>query len=588
MSLPISAVIDPRVDIKQRHEVVLKGAEVVSYQQFQPNQVSSSSININCDPPSRDIGISRVVNMNAVYNVSIAIAGSTAGGGTPLPDGSFGVRSMPYSSTVSSQQISINNDIYAVAPLNQWVHALAHYLNDYNERYTVYSTSAFMLDQAQNYADSFASNRHPLVPASSNSYDQTRNDYWAGSGTIISALSGNTGGSSTITFTVTVTEPLLFLSPLSMGKHGYFDNAIFGADKMTYSATFAPLTRLLSIATSNLAPSVSISSVTVTPSNFTLQFCYLKPRADMVIPKEIVYPYYNMVLYSTTYNNPVTSGSSFEITSNNIQLTGTPSKLYIWGSRPDSDFNATDGYKYSNAFLGINSITVTWNTDQFLASATKQDLYNISVKNGNRLTYSQWADKMGSVLLLDVSQDIGLRAGNSVGLNDNVQMNIKVNMTNLNRSLTITNPVLNILVVYEGQFLINNGFSTRTINNLSKSDIYNAQPNPHITFNKMQHMYGGSFFNDIGHFFKSTLPSAVRSVRDKIKPVVTPALNAISGFVPEQYRSRFNTARQLTGLGRKKKQMRGGSGVVSRQDLKNNIDELELSDNEFDEQEFVN
>ena len=574
-SLPVSAVIDPRVDIKPRKEVVLTGSEVISYQQFQPNQVSNSSVQISCDPPSREIGVGRMPLVNATYSVTLSISGSTGGSPTiPFPDGTLGVRCNPYASTVSSQQISINNDIYAVSPLNQWVNALAHYLNDYNERYTVYSSSGSMLDQAQNYSDTFGTNRNPLVSASNNSYDQTRNDYWAGKGIIISNVSGNTKGSSSVTFTVNVTEPLMYLSPLSMGKHGYFDNALFGVDKMSYSATYASLARILSIDTSNIG--CTISNTTVNLSSLQLLFTYFKPRQDAQIPRTIQYPYYSMVLYQTQSSiASVTPNLAIDITSNNIQLIGVPRKLYVWVSRPDKDFESSDGFKYTNTFFSINSVTLTWNTNQFLASCSKQDLYNISVKNRNRLTYSQWSDKMGSVICLDLAEDVGLPAGEAVGLNETVQMNLKVNATNTNQSLTITNPQLNILVVYDGIMTIGNGFASRNINNLNRSQILNAEIDPNLSYNQLQHMFGGNFFTDVGHFFTRTVPSALKKARDFVRPVATPVLNAVSGLVPAQYRLPFDVGRKITGLGKGRK-MKGGSGMVSRSELKDNIDEFDM------------
>src|SRR5271155_1189019 len=151
MQSQVLSVSDPRLDIRQKLDLVLKGAENISFQQFQPNQISNSSVQITCDPPNRDIGVGRCPLLKAVYNVTMAFTNTSSPAIAPLQNGYWGIRNMPYTSTVSSHQISVNNDIYAVSPVNQYNRALQHYYDDWNERFTVYSTSGSMLDQFQNY-----------------------------------------------------------------------------------------------------------------------------------------------------------------------------------------------------------------------------------------------------------------------------------------------------------------------------------------------------------------------------------------------------------------------------------------------------
>lgn len=84
-------VIDPRLNIRrERDYVALKGASVNSWQQFPSTNRNDSSVQITCNPPSRDIVISRLVFKKFVFSVNLTFTNTT--GAPPLSIGYFGPR----------------------------------------------------------------------------------------------------------------------------------------------------------------------------------------------------------------------------------------------------------------------------------------------------------------------------------------------------------------------------------------------------------------------------------------------------------------------------------------------------------------
>jgi hypothetical protein len=575
MEKRVFSVLDPRLDIRPKVEAVLKSGKNISWQQFVPNQVSNSSVNIDCSPPSREIGVCTNVMIQAKYHVTMNFV-TVQAGQRPLINGYWGLRNFCYSSTVQSHQLTINNQQVSIAPVNQFNKALAHYNENWDERYTTYSTTASMLDQFQNYNDGLLSNRSPLQPSSSNSFDQTRNDTsstgGAGStvnGVLISNVVGNDPDSILVTFDVTVCEPLMFISPLSMGFAGYKSNVLFGVDKMTYNAQYANLNRILSInnvlsGTTRIqtAPSYGI---TTNLTGVTMLFNYITPRENFKIPRVLQYPYYTPVLYNTVSNQTLAPNglTTTALVTNNIQLMGTPRRIYVFAGLPDSvcntDVSSTlNSSTCSDTFLAMQSCTLTYNTQQFMAGASQIDLYNLAVKNGCRLSWTQWTNTMGSVLALDLSEDLGLSDNDGPGVQKTVQLSVSANFKNTNTTNSIT-PTLYVLVIYEGVMTIDNGSVTSSINNLTEHDVLSAVPGP-ISYSDLKSLTGGGFFGDLWSGFKKYALSPLLNVAST---VATPFIGPAAGVIRSGVKS-------LTGYG-----ITGGKGKVSKAHLLKTMREYE-------------
>ena len=257
-NLPVVKVMDPRLKINdQRMAVSLKGSLVNSAQQFYATNLNNSNVQITCNPPNRGIVVSRLVYKHFVFNITISGTNSVAGS-TLLQPGFYAPRAYPLLAVTSSEQMTINNDTLTQAPVSQYWPALLWYHNKFDNRFGQGSLSPSMLDQFQNYNDSFAINsRNPLAPYFDNSYENTRGGYVGMVVTSNPVSAGTLGTIYDATITLYVTEPI-HLSPFVADEGSNFTSGFIGIQNMAYTATLGQISRVMS--NNNNAPKINITN----------------------------------------------------------------------------------------------------------------------------------------------------------------------------------------------------------------------------------------------------------------------------------------------------------------------------------------
>jgi len=201
---------------------------------------------------------------------------------------------------------------------------------------------------------------------------------------------------------------------------GLGDRAAFlGIQTMDFNITFiGNLARMWSHAAGTTLTSVTVDLVTG-PGSPTMLFNYITPSSLQPIPpRGVVYPYYTINRFPTDSLAPIASGAAQTLDSANIQLQSIPKRMYILARRK----NSNETFLTTDTFFAIEGISVNWNNNSgLLSSATQQDLYRVSVRNGCNYSWPQWAGRTvdlgpgnpqrgltGSVLCLEFGRDIGL------------------------------------------------------------------------------------------------------------------------------------------------------------------------------------
>lgn len=501
-ALKVEKVIDPRLEITPSKEyIALKGGLVNSWQQFPATNVNNSSFQITCNPPSRDIAISRIVFKKVTFDITVT--GTNTSGGTLLNEGYHAPRFFPLTAVTQSEQMGINNDTITQAPLQQYWRALLRYRNKHLERFGAMSLAPSMFDQFQNYEDGANSVRNPLGRYSDSSFDNTRGGY------VGYVVAPQTPGNTTANITLTTYEPIL-LSPFCFGSKANYFSAFAGIQNMSYNCTLGNLPRVLSLIQGQGAPAgqIVLNTPVVNVNSASLFFNYITPDPEMGIPRSMETSYFSLVSYPTRTSTPIAPGGTVSITMQSIQVTSIPKRIYVFAKQDDSAETAFTSDAYLSLNADVNPLTMTWNNNQFFSTATCQDLYNIAVKNGCEMSYSQFTKHTGSVLALDFGTDVGLMSNQCAGTIGNYQLSLTAQFKNTNPTVTIT-PTLYVVVVYEGVFNISDGACSHMIGVLSPNDVMNAEVMPVGSYRESQDVYGGSFwgslksaFNNVGAFTK--------------------------------------------------------------------------------------
>lgn len=575
--LDVINVKDPRVQVNYKSDFVyLEGASQVSQKLYTTTSVSNSSLQFSCPPPSANNFVDRKIYLQAGIRLTF-IGASTAAGQFLLNQGQDAPRCYPLSSAIDVINCTINN--FSVSNnLADYIQPLLRYNVSNRLKNHMYSSAPSYPDQSQLYSSLVASVRNPL-----GGYHDTTDENVQGRGgyaryAIVSQTAvGATGGIQpstaagqlmTTVVDMVSTEPFFILSPLYWGceeTHPFvhvntmdFNITILNqaANRLWSRSELAlPLTSLVYTFSSliNSGPPFSF------PENQpTIQFNYFTPKETQIVPRDMisVYPYFDLQRFPTDLSGITQWPTYTSYTSNNIQLSSIPRRIYVYARFRNQDLYSSP--TNTDTFLSISNVSIQYfNRTGLLSSASQQQLYEMSVKNGCSLSYTQWIGgpvyapgvggfnpplygstgstqygTVGSILCIDTATDLGLDSLQAPGKIDHNTFQITVGLSSLNPNSNGT-ATLYIVVVNEGCFSIGpgTGQASAQIGVLSSQDILDAKQNMHYyNYETIKDIQGGDFFSGVKDFFlNKVLPvikkSKIASNLANLIPVAGPAIS---------------------------------------------------------------
>ena len=182
-------------------------------------------------------------------------------------------------------------------------------------------------------------------------------------------------------------------------------NRMIAIDNVSTGVAWTPTTITSTMQFSNFSPAFSY-----TQSQPYLLFQYITPQLSdkgANLSRVFNYDYFNLDRFPTDVPTIAGNAPAMQVSSNNIQLNSIPSRLYIFARNNNSVLYA-DPF-HSDTFLSIENISIQFgNRSGCLASASKRQLYDLSVKNGVNLSWLQWAgEKVNAPALAAASGGFG-------------------------------------------------------------------------------------------------------------------------------------------------------------------------------------
>ncbi|CAM6031913.1 unnamed protein product, partial [Sphagnum compactum] len=287
------------------------------------------------------------------------------------------------------------------------------------------------------------------------------------------------------TLTVTVTEPILGLSPFLHTDNN--NNAGFvGINNMSLQFNLQQACNRFFSSSTGYISSISLSSVT--NCKLLMNFLSLQPEQYSKISPRNVLPYIDLprYLFNTTQTTIAPNNSSI-ITFSNIQLNQIPDLMIIVARPP----MGSQKWYNTSSFYGIPRISINFNNKSgILSSANQQQLYDLSFKNGSSQTFYEFAGlaqvnnnttglptsvyTLGSLLILNPSLDFGLPSmlSGSSGGQFNLQFDLTVfNNTNAN----ITNVEICLITINSGTFSTEMGTSNTNTGVLTREQVLDTK-----------------------------------------------------------------------------------------------------------------
>lgn len=525
--LQLAKCIVPKMDLdKKRYYTVLQGPVNETYTIDKSTTYSNSSVIHSIIAPSTSAVFSRRIYLKWTMDLTFTTAAESQNGGILIKGlGSAAaydsLRCNPINAILQTAQMTINNETFSVN-VSDHIQALSRY-HDYEKLDHEFSLSPSYPDQFLNYSDGATSVRNPLLDYPDNPRVLPRgSSVWYET---VQALNNHT----TI-IRVHVCENL-YLSPLIWGRTDN-DAGLVGVQTIKFIFNLGQASRLWShmYQYANQAEVNQITNISMNfPSAPELLYTF-SSVSDVGVKydpmEKYVYPYYELVNYSTPQTATLAAGASAQITTANIQLSSVPNKLYLFIAEDKNTLLTQNAPYKSDTFARINSISVQFNNQTgILSSANAEQLYLMSVANGLNMSWQQYYNSVGSIICLCFGKDVGLPPDLAPGVIGSFQLQITVNFTN-QIATTYTNAIPSaqkifmpwVVVVSEGTLTIQNQRFTRAVGILSRSDVVSvaAMPDvPIVSYMESHSLYGGSFL--------SGLKSAFSKVGNVVKDVATGA-----------------------------------------------------------------
>ena len=185
--------------------------------------------------------------------------------------------------------------------------------------------------------------------------------------------------------------------------------------------------------------------------------------------------------------------------------------LYVYARAQDTDLNSYT----SDTYAVITNLIINWQGRQLLSTATPTDLYELSVRNGLNLSYTEFSNHVGSPIRVQFGRDIGLNSLQAPSLLDRSTLSITATIANSNPASV--NYVLYCIVIESGVASIIEGHVIRQTGILSQQDVLDSDAAPLVPDFTRSNVFGSSFFSDLLNGVKQGINGVVDLVPTGIK-----------------------------------------------------------------------
>tara|TARA_R110001606_G_scaffold64656_1_gene150134 strand:- start:2243 stop:3826 length:1584 start_codon:yes stop_codon:yes gene_type:complete len=490
--------IDPRLNLTANKQyTTCQGAYNISKSEYSPNGTIGSAINFSCNPPNRNIVVSRQVIKKVTFQV--VITGDTVATNTDaFPAYSVSPAYMPVVRCTDNESMKIGNDTVTSQNSNIVREALCRYDCD-----SFYSGSANMNDTYQTFQDADGTIRSALAKYGDTYGETTSRRAFSNfaTNTDLNVQTGGTAGDPvTATLTYTVEEPI-FMSPFVFGKDADMAEGFYGIETMHYYCNFGNLRQAFNIDSTKLAATLTNLSVVVSIPQFALVFKYLTPQVNQPIPRNALFSYYEPYVRTNTAISVLAGTETNNVQSINLQLSGIPRRIVLL--MRDTDTTGRKPLRYLSLVEDTMNIKIN-NQPSFLNQSNAQ-IYEMCKRNGLKLSRSQWENYVGSVIVVDVGQgDLALMPEQAPGVSQKNQFEFSARFRN-NSTETI-NAEFTVITIFDGLFRMEDGNCRHEVNPLTEQAVLATPTNTDLEQDHSpDNVYGGG------------LRSGLRRVRGEIE-----------------------------------------------------------------------
>ena len=479
---------------------VLKGGQNVSIQQFPATSTSANSHVYQINVPSTSVVLDRHLLWHS--DIQITFVGTGLADTNAIWSRTVAPAPFPLHQLVQNMSCQINNTTVS-STTNQLLDPILRCMNR-KELARYNSTTPVFLDNYGAYTEIDVTD-----PSCYNSpfggFDRITDTEYLPRGCTAATITAQTATSLTVKFTVT--EPI-FLSPWLYGETEHKAAGIYGINNINFNMSMdAAAKRCVRFIGTGNGTNIVITSAAVVYSNSYIECRFLTPHPSDLLPETNIVPYQEFTNYVKT-NGALTNSASAVITSNNVQLSSIPDKVFIWVRPQQSDLTYTSADSYAT----ITGVSVLFNNQSgLLSSASPYTLFNLSQEAGSKQNWIEWSGLANGLngdsppavktfstcagpLVLNFAEHIGIPEDyyscGSIG-----SFNFQVQVTVVNNTGASMNAELSVMFMQSGVFVTNNAVSSKYLGILSKEQVLQASLQEPVGKADLARLVGGGLFS---------------------------------------------------------------------------------------------
>lgn len=501
---------------------VVKGAQNITPSVNNAISKSNSSITFNIQTPSEATVLSRRIMIQT--KICFRVSGVLTSAGRLLDIGNdSALGPFPFQSLCNTIQMTINNN--TVTQNQRDVMFALMRFGDARETYRYNTSTPVAYDQYWNYSDALLASNNP-----NGAWNNVSNDpsYQPRGAFKLESVAGNSvgaiGDTKNVDIVVEVTEPLM-LSPLIWCDPQSNNQGFYGIQVLNMVFNIGSTNRLFRSSNPNATAGLTVSlgfPAGVSNGNafldtrLLIQY-YTRQPSDLVPARNVV-PYAEYPRYITNVSGTIpactvtATGGDYDVApgafptieSNSISLNQIPDKILIFVRKRLANQTAED----ADCFFPIKRLRVNFNNKAgLLTSATRWDLWRMSVESGSNQTWAEFSGSAvrrvanqplneiptcGSILALSMGKHIELDDVFAPGSIGQFQLQFSVEIENLSGTAYADNTELVLITMNTGVFVLERGTSQTYTAILSRSDVLSASSMPGYKSSDVKRLVGGA------------------------------------------------------------------------------------------------
>jgi hypothetical protein len=598
-------VIDPRILQQEPVYKIEQGSGTVSYMQYAPNSSSTTNLSFNVIPTSKEVITDRQIKYDGSFTLqtTVTIAGegdTTAAALKGKPLLKFGLNSTlidhPLNHVFDTTQLQVNN--VSVSNKSGTNFDMLKWMMN-TPKDGLQKGTPSRLEMYQNYSGSsvFANSNLQGV-GQANQYEAPPNgsfegvDYCNPTGNILTGtgtyevngvnyayingipVSSDTSGLTTgavalrteyVVFVRVTLVERAFISPMIFNETHDSQTGLYNIGSIDISHNLKQPKDLIKIdklskvavdpdAAANYFKLATLDTKFSTNDpwrNMRLVMTYRTPSVYEQPPKVNTVPYNEFQTYTTTRGENILAGQKVKLTSDAI-IPSSVANMILIAVKPISYANDETEY-----FLPTDSVSINFgNSSSLLNTASKQNLYEMSYKNGVQMSRAMWYGSgiqnqenynnaaytsfrgaghvplVGGFLALVPGVDFEINNTLAGGVGVQQQFQVTVDVQNRLNS-TIAGVEIVVVFVNSGFIISQNGQSAISLMPITSQDVATVPIDMGESLSAP--MVGGSFWNKVGSFLKNKVWKPVKAIasdkrvrdfaKEKLRGINNPMVN---------------------------------------------------------------